>query len=103
VQHTESCNDFPYVFHCHKLEHEDHGMMDNFAVVDPNGDKCPPKKPCCGRNHGHRFPGHGHDCGHHHGGHCKPFPPGHHHGGGYYDEPKEADDPQWFLHYDEEA
>jgi len=78
-------------------------MMDNFAVVDPNGDKCPPKKPCCGRNHGHRFPGHGHDCGHHHGGHCKPFPPGHHHGGGYYDEPKEADDPQWFLHYDEEA
>ena len=26
-----------YLMHCHKLEHEDAGMMLNFEVVDPNG------------------------------------------------------------------
>ena len=27
--------DFPYMFHCHILEHEDHGMMGRFFLVDP--------------------------------------------------------------------
>ena len=26
-----------YLMHCHKLEHEDAGMMLNFKVVNPNG------------------------------------------------------------------
>ncbi len=27
--------DFPYMFHCHLLWHEDHGMMGQFVVVEP--------------------------------------------------------------------
>ncbi len=27
--------DFPYMFHCHLLRHEDHGMMGQFVVVEP--------------------------------------------------------------------
>ena len=27
--------DTPYLFHCHLLAHEDHGMMGQFVVVDP--------------------------------------------------------------------
>jgi FtsP/CotA-like multicopper oxidase with cupredoxin domain len=26
---------FPYMFHCHILEHEDHGMMGRFFLVEP--------------------------------------------------------------------
>ncbi len=27
--------DTPYMFHCHLLSHEDHGMMGQFVVVKP--------------------------------------------------------------------
>jgi spore coat protein A len=99
--HTTSCNEFPYVFHCHKLEHEDHGMMDNFAVIDPDNPTCPPPRKKHKRRHRHH--GHGHHCHHDHGGgHCRCFRrgegPGHH--GGDHDD---HDDPHWFLHVDEDA
>jgi L-ascorbate oxidase len=35
----------PYVTHCHKLHHEDHGMMQLLRVCDPDED------PTCGDNH----------------------------------------------------
>jgi bilirubin oxidase len=28
-----STGKFPYMFHCHILEHDDHGMMAQFAIV----------------------------------------------------------------------
>jgi spore coat protein A len=96
TSHTETCNEFPYVFHCHKLEHEDMGMMDNFAVVDPDPKaKCPAPK--CKRGLGHREPrGHGHLHEDHHGGcHCRPPPGGHRHAYGR-EEPKHCvQDPNW--------
>ncbi len=27
--------EFPYMFHCHILRHEDNGMMGQFVVVEP--------------------------------------------------------------------
>ena len=28
----EACDRYPYMYHCHILEHEDHGMMGQFTV-----------------------------------------------------------------------
>jgi FtsP/CotA-like multicopper oxidase with cupredoxin domain len=32
----------PYMFHCHLLQHEDHGMMGQFVVVKPGQTVRPP-------------------------------------------------------------
>lgn len=36
--------DTPYMYHCHLLDHEDHGMMGQFVVVEPGQQAGSPKK-----------------------------------------------------------
>jgi spore coat protein A len=91
------CNDFSYVFHCHKLEHEDMGMMDEFEVIDPDNGRCKPHK-----KHRRRHAGHGHHCHHDHGGRrCRCFRRGE--GPGHHGDHDDNDDPNWFLSVDEES
>jgi FtsP/CotA-like multicopper oxidase with cupredoxin domain len=45
--HTDT--DSPYMFHCHKLRHEDRGMMGQYVIVEP-GDTA--GTPPAGHNHG---------------------------------------------------
>jgi blue copper oxidase len=33
IRFTEPSRDAPYMYHCHILEHEDHGMMGQFTVA----------------------------------------------------------------------
>jgi blue copper oxidase len=44
--------DVPYMFHCHRLRHEDRGMMGQFVVVEPGQGIAQPDQPERG-DHGH--------------------------------------------------
>ncbi len=43
--------EFPYMYHCHILMHEDRGMMGQFVVIEPGAE--PPRKVSESENHQH--------------------------------------------------